>query len=304
MIEKYNSFTQNVFMTGATGGIGSKLIESLLSYDFKLYLLCRKKYNFFPQAKNINIITGDLLEPGSYSNYLRNINIILHLGAVTYTNNKQLYYQVNTEATANLVKLSKINGIKRFIYISTVAIDDKGGYYSRSKKLAEDIVINSGLKWVIIRSAEVYGISNRDSIYRLIRIIEKLPFIPIIGDGNQKIAPIFISDFISAIMQIINRADIKNKIYILAGPEEITCNQLIEKICIFKGFKKIKIKLPVIFLRVLAELSFIFLKNPFLQKEQILRLMSEKNYDISLTRKELEFNPIKLEVGLMSLNRY
>jgi len=71
-----------------------------------------------------------------------------------------------------------------------------------------------------------------------------MPFVPVIGNGEYSIAPLHISDAVSAINTIIEKDEIRNKIYTLAGPDNFTYNDFIEKIKALYGIKKIKIHIP------------------------------------------------------------
>lgn len=288
----------NIFITGATGGLGQKLIPKLSSSNYKLSLLSLDKENPF-QQENVKIVAGNLLNPNDYKNDLKNIDVIIHLAAVTHTNNEKLYYQINTEGTKLLVDLAQQFGIKRFIFISTRAIGEKGGAYSNSKSLAEEIVKQSKLDWTIVRPAEVYGVAENEAITKLIRNIEKMPIIPIIGNGQYKISPVAVEDVINALIKIIELNTSSYKTYTLAGQEELSYLNFINLILKQKKLKKLKVFLPVFILKILANLfALLRIKKPFIVKDQIPRLLLEKSADISLARRDLNYNPQAIKMVL------
>jgi len=63
-----------IFITGATGGLGTKLIPLLCSEKYELKLLSQKKNNPFTQ-KNVQIVAGDLLDVDLYKENLKNIDV-------------------------------------------------------------------------------------------------------------------------------------------------------------------------------------------------------------------------------------
>lgn len=286
---------QNIFITGITGKIGRALIPRLDFSHYDIYALCRNTDYHFNQP--LKIIKGNLSEPESYSAvFQHNIHTVVHLGAVTHTNDPAEYYRINEEATRKLIRLCEDHKINRFVLISTRSISDNGGDYSRSKLLAETHTINSSIDWVIIRLSEIYGISENEGVDFILNRIKKMPFVPVIGNGEYSIAPLHISDAVSAINTIIEKDEIRNKIYTLAGPENFTYNDFIEKIKALYGIKKIKIHIPVSIASILLKIYVrTHKRNALWVTDQLPRLLSDKSYDISDAAKDLHFNPLSIE---------
>ena len=292
-----------IFITGATGKIGKHLIDALDIAKYDVYALCRnEKFNFNSSPK---VILGDLLDVSSYAPVFKNhIDIVVHLGAVTHTNDISEYYKINAAATSELIKLCKSNKVNKFIFISTRAISDKGGHYSKSKLMAETYIKASKLTWVIMRLGEVYGFSNGQGVDFILNSIKKMPIVPIIGNGKYGIAPVHESDAVSAIIKAIEKDGIEGKIYNIAGPENFTYNEFIDRILKFYKIRKIKVHIPRIFAWAFLKISsVIFKKGSFLTMDQLPRLFSEKPYDISEASQDLGFNPSALENFIINNER-
>lgn len=284
-----------IFTTGATGKIGKHLIDALDNTKYEVYALCRnEKLNFNSSPK---VILGDLSDVNSYAPVFRNdIDIVVHMGAVTHANDIKEYYNINAAATSELIKLCEYNKVKKFIFISTRAISDRGGHYSKSKLMAEAYIKSSKLAWVIMRLGEVYGFSNGQGVDFILNSIKKMPIVPIIGNGKYGIAPVHESDVVSVIIKAIEKDGIEGKIYNIAGPENFTYNEFIDRILKFYKIRKIKIHIPRIFAWTFLKISsLIFKKDSSLTMDQLPRLFSEKSYDISEASRDLGFNPSVLE---------
>ncbi|MBU0580462.1 MAG: NAD-dependent epimerase/dehydratase family protein [Candidatus Margulisbacteria bacterium] len=280
-----------IFITGATGGLGQKLIPLLNSEKYELVLLSIDPHNPFSQ-NNVTFIQGDLLAPEKYQEYIKDVDLIIHLAAITHTNNKALYYRVNTEGTKILIDLAEQYDVKRFIFFSTRAISESGGAYSDSKNKAEDIVRNSKIMWTIVRPAEIYGISEGEAITKLLKNIENMTFIPIIGDGSYKIAPVYVDDIINALIKIIDNNKTTKKFYTLAGPEEISYLDFVKKTLKFKNRKKTLIKIPIFLFFLLAKIiKFMMPNKPIIVEDQIPRLLCLKSADNSLAKEDFDYNP-------------
>jgi nucleoside-diphosphate-sugar epimerase len=281
---------RKIFITGGTGKIGSFLLGSLKESGYDITLLSRKSSNL-DSHPDIKFIQGDILDSQSYSQFLRGMDTVLHMAAVTHTNSLVKYFDVNARGTRNLVKASEENGVKRFIHISTRAISPNGGGYSLSKLEAEKYVRESSLDWVILRPSEVYGLGGNEGIELLLGKMDKMPFVPILGTGKYGIAPLHVSDLIGAILSVLGKDELKNKIYTLAGPENFTYRGLVEKIMEIKNIRKLKVTVPVLPVKVMAWISGLFFGDRFLIADQVPRLVSDKSGDISLAQEELSFEP-------------
>lgn len=287
-----------ILITGAAGKLGKKLITELSGAKHQLVLLKRPGENLF-ESKD-EIVFGDILDQLSLEAAVKDVDTIIHLAGLTHSNDDKEYYRVNILGTKNLLISSKAAGVKKFIFVSSRTAGYGGGAYAISKLLAEEEVKKSGLNFVILRLAEVYGKNMNGAIAQLVKIIKKCYFIPIIGRGDYKISPVYIDDVIDGILTILNNKIISRNSYLLAGPEEFTYNELVSKIIKILKLKRIKIYLPVIFVKIFLNFLSILKLNLFV-KDQLPRLLVVKSADIGSSIKDLNFRPRNFNKGLSEL---
>jgi len=288
-----------VLITGGNGMLGQKLVLRMQAAGYDLRLLVREGEKVFLKTP-ADILTGDLLNKASLRAATREIETVIHLAGLTHTNNQEMYYLINTLGTKNLLEACQEAQVKKFIFISSRAAGLSGGAYAKSKFLAEEEVIKSGLNWVILRLAEVYGAAESEAISKLIRIIKSNYLIPIIGFGQFRLAPIFLDDALEGILEVLKNPAINKKNYNLAGPEEITYNELVNQILKEAGLKRIKIFLPVILVKIILDMFSLMGINAFV-KDQLPRLLSDKSSDISLAVKDFNFQPRNFSTGLKEI---
>lgn len=278
-----------ILITGAGGGIGKKLINKLSKLkNFDLVVLSREKR----ENQNTSTYTtryADLNNSKNLNNALCEIDVIIHLAAFTHSNNIKNYFKINTEGTKNLLEAAEKNFVKKFIFVSSRTASIEGGAYAYSKYLAEELVKKYKYNWIILKPSEVYGAKDSDALQGLIHKIKKSYFIPIPANCTSELSPLFINDLITAIINSIN-TNYNNGSYVLAGPESFLYSDLANHIAgLFK--KKIKIiYIPIFILKLIA-----FLFPYILVNDQIPRLLCDKPKDFSLAKKNLDFNPIKIE---------
>ncbi len=169
-----------ILVTGATGFIGSHLVEKLVSDSHDVVCMVRKTSDISLLGKlGVETRIGDLGDPSSLKKIPKNVELVYHLGSYyTFLGKKNLYVKFNEEGTKALLEACESTGVSRFIYCSsTEAIGavpfvnkkeeystEKAPYnpqyeYGRSKVRTESIVMDhkGDMTWTIIRPTGVYG---------------------------------------------------------------------------------------------------------------------------------------------------
>lgn len=291
---------KRVLVTGASGGLGQHMLRYLARQkNLEVKALVHRSP---VTLANCTTVSGNLLDLASLVQATRGIDVVAHLAALTHSNCSEDYFRVNVEGTKNLLDACTINGIKRFIHISSRAVHPQGGSYSESKLRGEELVRKSGLEWVVVRPAEVFGPDSPDAVNKVIRWIQSFPVVPVIGNGTYLLSPAYIDDVVAAIGECIINSGHDGKILLLSGPEEVTYTELIDRICRFLCVKRVKIFIPVAIVRWMVEIS-ILLGGKMLVRDQIPRLVCDKSTSTEPLFQPTNYHPRSLEQGLSQFLR-
>ena len=198
-----------IFVTGATGFLGREITKRLSSP------VCSR---------------GRLLDPQSYADDLRGCETVLHLAAVTGKQAPQEYFRVNRDGTACLLAEAQKAGVKRFIYISSIGAKfrDSSYPYGQSKLEAEELVKASPLRWTIVRPTMIFG--EGSAVLSGLSRLALLPVIPVFGDGNTRVQPVFVDDLAEALLSILEDNSLDSKTLEIGGPEVATIESLMQSI--------------------------------------------------------------------------
>ena len=283
-----------VFVTGATGFTGSVTVPLLLSAGYQVTCLYRASSDRskLPQPE-INWVPGDLNDQTTLSEAMKSHDILVNIASLGFGH------------ADGIVKAAEDAGIKRAIFISTTAIFTRLNASSKSVRLtAEETIMKSSLAYTILRPTMIYGSPRDRNIWRLIRWVKTIPVIPVMGNGNYLMQPIYVEDVAQAIILSLNSQRTIAKCYNIAGGHALTYNQLIDTVGKRLNRRILKIHLPaklsVRFLRMIESLG---LKLP-IKSEQVERLNENKNFAIDQAREDFNFQPrsfsegIQLELGL------
>jgi nucleoside-diphosphate-sugar epimerase len=203
-----------VLLTGAAGRIGSRLIPALRARGWTVRALAHRR----PVPAADQVVSGSLADAEALRRSVEGSTAVIHLAAVTHARSAAAYARVNAEGTRNLVGAAAEAGINRFVFVSSRAIDRRGGAYSGSKADAEEIVRGSGLAYTILRLPELYGLGGREGLDRLVSLVRAGSRVPIVGRGADLLCPMYVHDALAACVGGLEREAALNKTYTLAGP--------------------------------------------------------------------------------------
>lgn len=151
-----------IFVTGATGFVGSHVARSLSAAGAELRLLTRKTSRTeHLEGLPAELVTGDLLQPENLRSAISGCDALVHIAADyrLWVPNPRTMYAANVEGTKALLRLARETGVGRVVYTSSVAtmgflsdgtvVDEETpvsianmiGHYKRSKFLAEQEAI-------------------------------------------------------------------------------------------------------------------------------------------------------------------
>lgn len=271
-----------IFITGSTGLVGRDIIP-VLAEKHSLFLLIRnpKKKKIFNNLQNINFVEGDLKNTDSYKTVLRNCGIVLHISGIV---DPQKSMKINYGLTKDLIATCSKN--QKFIYVSSHNASFKNlGKYALSKKMAEEVIQKSGLKYLIFRPALMYNRKGDYYIIKLIKQVMKFPFAVQPGDGSYLLQPLLTDDFARVVLVGLEKID--NRIISVAGKEAITIRELINIIMVRTKIKPV-IALPMWLLKIIG--GFVGLN-----REKINEMAEDKTMDIKDIENEfnIKLNSIK-----------
>lgn len=275
---------KNVLVTGSNGYLGNSFINQY-----------KNKYKF----ENFSLLTQKLEDINFDS-----VDIVLHCAALVHQkieHSYEKYHEINVEYPLKLAKLAKENGVKQFVFISTIAV-----YGEDEEKLDENTVCNPITPYgkskleaekelpelsddsfivSIIRPPMIYGKDAPGNIESLLKIVKKLPIIPLGGIENKR-------SFVS-IQNLCHLVDVaidqqKAGVFLASDDEPLSTSRLIELIAKKLNKKIYLIKIP--FFETLLKVV-----KPSFYK----RLYGSLEVDNSITKEKLNLkNPYSVEDGI------
>lgn len=274
--------TMKILITGATGFIGTELINHLSNKKLDIFGISHTK-----NSDNIKKIS--LNNPKELNQFMskNNFDVVIHLASMIQNDTPLKMFDSNCKATINLLESCVKNGIKKFIFSSSHAVYGKTNYlpideshptnpmtnYGITKLICEQIIqmysIFYSIKMINLRFTSIYGI-NQSKTTIIPKIISSALENNTINlnnykNGFQVMDLLHVKDACMAI-ELACKSSNQSNVYNIASGNPITIDEIANNISKLtkKNFYKIK--------KINTETNHFF-------------------YDISKSKKELKFFP-------------
>jgi nucleoside-diphosphate-sugar epimerase len=239
------SQNNNIFITGGTGFIGKRIVETLLQCGFNCFILTRKDNYKLSASPNVKYITGDLLDINKYSDVIGNCSYLVHIAGEK--KNISEMYRVNVGGMKHLMEQLMKYPFLKFVHISSSGVYGiqehpdmiisessccyPGNEYEKSKYEAEKILQLhaevSATKYVILRPSNVIGEGDPgNKLLNLMRSLKNGRFIYL--DKNAYLNYVYVEYLANVIACIIKNNMFSNSIFNVNSPCKIS--ELIEQL--------------------------------------------------------------------------
>ncbi len=279
-----------VFVTGATGFTGSRVVPVLLQSGYQVRCLYRPTSDLsflLRDQPEIEWVLGDLSDTQGLTALMHGTKALVNIASLGFGH------------AESIVSAAVKAGIQRAVFISTTAIFTHLNANSRKVRVAAELAVeNSGLKYTILRPTMIYGSPRDRNMWRLIRFMQYSPIVPVFGDGNSLQQPVYVGDVAQAVVHSLLRDETICKYYNIAGKHPLTYNEVIDTIArqMKKRIGKIHMpSLPVVSLLRLFEQMRIPLP---IKVEQVLRLNEDKAFAYAEAERDFGYAPLSFEDGI------
>src|SRR5439155_4526568 len=133
--------------------------------------------------------------------------------------------------------------------------------YYYAKWEMEQAVKSSSLEHVIFRPSFIFG---RDGgvLPMFIRQVRWSPVVPVVGSGERRLQPIWVEDVAAYFAKAIDLPRAANRTFELGGPDQVTWNELYQRIARVLGKRRVQVHLPVPFVRAGATVAELLPRAP------------------------------------------
>ena len=219
-----------VAVTGANSSVGKNLLARLCKEQDVTVIAgvrSQKAIPGLPESSSIKPIIIDYDDASSLEKALEGADIVIHLAGILIESKHSNYASANVAATAAIVEAAKKSSVKTLIFISVVGASPKSrNAYFRSKGVAEELILGSGLRARILRTPILFGpqAAGSQAVVGMVSSGQA----KLLGGGHYQMRPLDIDD-LSEALTILCSTTVENQIiYELVGPESASYRDIIE----------------------------------------------------------------------------
>ena len=296
-------------VTGATGFIGSHLVEELLKRGYSVTCLVRRTSNLqWIDGLNVRLIYGDCAIKESLLNAAADFDYIFHLAGLTKAANEKDFFSANALGTENLINavIEKNPAVKRFVYLSSLAAAGPScdgapsketgepkpvSAYGRSRLEGERIVMRhkSAIPVTVIRPPAVYGPRDKD-FYIFFKLLKKGISL---SWGECYYSLLYVDDLVRGAILSAESKTAEGEIFYLSDGRIYSNEEITEAIALTLESKPVRLKIPKSLMPVIAGIGQkLGNQGNIINKDKIRELQhSYWTCDSTKSRNELGFIP-------------
>ena len=252
----------DVLVTGATGWLGTCLIESLhgrrgtsalepIENIRCLVPLGMDADPLISLSDRVDVASGDLRDPESLREFCRRAegSTLFHIAGIIHPQRTRDFYRVNVEGTRALLAAACEAGVKRVVVVSSNSaigcnsraehlFDEDSPYhpylgYGRSKMEMERIVkeaqASGDIDTVIVRAPWFYGPQQPPRQTLFFRMVKRGRF-PILGDGSQKRSMVYVDNLCQGLLLAAGVEEARGQTYWIADERPYSINELVDTV--------------------------------------------------------------------------
>jgi uncharacterized protein YbjT (DUF2867 family) len=292
-----------VFLTGATGFVGSHVLRRLQAEGHQVRVLARARTVAAPLPERggmpLEVIPGDVVEDIGLERGMDTAEAVIHLVGIIMETAGATFEKVHYLGTRNVVEAARKKGIKRFVHMSALGARPDGvSGYQTSKWKAEEEVRHSGLEHVILRPSIIFGPGD-GFVTQMVQVMKSAPLLrPVVGHGHYRFRPIYIDNVADCFAQALTSDQARNRTLELVGPAELSLDEMLHAIADCAGVRKPAIHIPFPLMYLSAAVLGALLTRPPVTTDQLRMLREGSTADPGPMLETFKLKPVTFQEGL------
>lgn len=286
-----------LLVTGITGHSGRYFLQELINNKYEGIIRCIVRATsdttmLDNSGLKIEMVVGDLADQEFVDKAMVGVNTVMHI--------------YNIHHSPMIVQASIKNNVKKVILVHTTGIYSKfknasQEYNEIEKKileLAQDSSCKAGI--TILRPTMIYGDLCDHNMSKFIKMVDKLPIIPVIDKGNSLLQPVNARDLGKAYYTVL-KSPIKNmgvKAYDLSGDKPIKMIEVLKLISHELNKKTIFINIPMGLGVIVAKILKVITIGKIDVIEKVQRMGENRTYSHEDATSDFGYKPMSFENGI------
>lgn len=261
-----------IAVTGGSGFVGSKLIETLAAVGHQPVCIARGAKQ--APMQSVAVFAASVADLPKLREAFSDCEVVVHLAGINRSVGDQTFERVHVEGTRNVVEAAEAAGARRLVLLSFLrARPNTGSRYHETKWQAEQIVVQSGLVYSILKAGVIFGPGD-GMVTNLWRALRLFPFFAKVGFSEATVRPVWVEDVVSILAACATEDRLTNKTISVVGPTELPLSEAVRRVARATGRPVFVAPLPVRLHYALAWLGERLMREPIVSVSQV-RMLAE-----------------------------
>lgn len=305
---------RRILLTGGTGWVGGALLKALRERHHDTMTAVRVASTRLDAQ---SVVMGSIDESPVWPQELNNREVVIHLAARVHvmkestSNPLRAFRAVNTTGTLSLARLAAREGVRRFIFVSSIKVNGESTEashpfgssdtpspqdpYGISKMEAEQglrqIAAETGMEVVIVRPPLVYGPGVKANFASLMRAVQRGIPLPLASVTDNRRSFVALDNLVDLLITCLDHPAAANQTFLVSDGEDLSTTDLLRRLGQAMNKPARLIPVPPSLLQ--------FGANLLGKGDMAQRLLGNLQVDISHTRQTLNWTPpISVDEGL------
>lgn len=309
---------KTIFITGATGLVGSHVAEEAIRRGHRVRALVRSSSDTrWLDAWGVELIHGDLADAEALKRGAAGADWIINCAAkVGDWGTLEEFRSLNVDAFRLLLDAAAGSQVERFVHVSSLGVYEGRDHYgtdetvppaaqsldayTRSKVEAEELALSyvksKGLPLSIVRPGFIYGPRDRTVLPKLLKALRAGTF-AYFGSGDQALNCIYVKNLVQGVFLAAETPQAVGEVFNLTDGARVSKRQFVGKVAELAGLRPPRRKIPLWLAWTLAVLMERRAKRrkatepPLVNKARYKFLGLNLDYSIAKAQRVLGYQP-------------
>lgn len=240
---------------------------------------------------NIEIVSGEITAIGFLNQALKDVDTLVHIAGIRFSK--------------EIVDAAVFCGVRRLVLVHTTGIYSKykaaGEEYRQIDSYVYDVCKKNNILVSILRPTMIYGNINDNNVIKFIKMVDKLPIMPVVNGANYELQPVNYLDLAQAYYDVlINEELTVNRDFILSGGQPILLKDMFKEIAknLGKEIKFISCPFPIAYAG--SWVVYLITLRRIDMREKVQRLCEPRVYSYEDATNTFGYNPMCFEQGVVN----